>query len=62
MRDGVDRLMFHSDLKEGDGIIIGGSRLEQIGANVDDVSKGRLPEEVLRVVDEIWEMVRGEAP
>lgn len=55
-------LMYHSALGEGDGIIIGGSKLEQIEGNLRDVKKGVLPESVIKVVEEVWEMVRDEAP
>ena len=54
-------LLFHSKLGEGDGVIIGGSRVEQIERNLSDVRKGRLPEGVVGMVEEVWGMVRGEA-
>lgn len=54
-------LMFHSRLGEGGGVIIGGSRVEQIEGNLLDVRKGGLSEEVLGMVEEVWGMVRGEA-
>lgn len=55
-------LMYHSALGKGDGIIIGGSRLEQIEGSLRDVDKGALPECILKVVDEVWEMVKDDAP
>lgn len=55
-------LMFHSKLGEGDGVIIGGSRVEQIERNLADVGKGRLSEDVVEMVERAWGMVREEAP
>lgn len=55
-------LMFHSGLGEGGGVIIGGSRVEQIEGNLLDVRKGGLSEEVVGMVEEVWGMVRGQAP
>lgn len=56
-----------------DGIIVGGSTVQQLegvlgclGFFDQEGGKGRvgmeLPSEVLRAVDEVWEIVRGEAP
>lgn len=55
-------LVYHSQLGEGDGVIIGGSRVEQIERNLLKVRKGGLPEEVVGMAESVWEMVRGEAP
>lgn len=55
-------LMHHSVLGEGDGVIVGGSKLETIGRNVVDAGKGPLPGVVVRAVEEMWVMVRDEAP
>ncbi|KAJ7643810.1 NADP-dependent oxidoreductase domain-containing protein [Roridomyces roridus] len=47
---------FHSALKaeNGDGIILGASRAEQVVANVEAVKKGPLPEEVVKGMEGIW--------
>ena len=55
-------LMFHSALGEGDGVIVGGSKVEQTERNLVDVRKGRLPQGVVEMVEGVWGMVRGEAP
>ena len=55
-------LVHHSALGGGDGVIIGGSRFEQIGGNVKDVKKGPLPKELVEEIDEMWEMIKDEAP
>lgn len=55
-------LVYHSALSGGDGVIIGGSKLEQIEGNLRDVGKGPLPESMVKVVEEAWESVKDEAP
>lgn len=48
-------LMFHSELRESDAIILGGKTLDQISGNVDGVRKGALEDEdVLEVVEGLW--------
>jgi len=56
-------LVWHSALGKGvlgkgDGIILGASRGDQIKGNVEMVEKGNLPEEVLEVVEKVWEAVK----
>ena len=55
-------LVYHSALSRGDGVIVGGSKLEQIEGNLRDVGKGPLPESIVKVVEEAWELVKDEAP
>lgn len=55
-------LVYHSELGVGDGVIVGGSRVEQIEGNLGDVRKGALEEGVVGMVERVWGMVRGEAP
>ena len=55
-------LVYHSQLGEGDGVIIGGSRVEQIERNLLDLRTGGLPEEVVRMVESVWETVKEGAP
>ncbi|KIX00242.1 uncharacterized protein Z518_10381 [Rhinocladiella mackenziei CBS 650.93] len=57
----------HSMLKLGsegnDGVIIGVSSLSQLEANLQDLEKGPLPEEVVAVLDEAWETyLKGRGP
>jgi aflatoxin B1 aldehyde reductase len=53
----------YSDGKEGnDGIIIGVSSLKQLEGNLEDLEKGPLPEEVVKVLDEAWEGCKGTSP
>ncbi|EKM52788.1 uncharacterized protein PHACADRAFT_261417 [Phanerochaete carnosa HHB-10118-sp] len=50
----------HSLMKRehGDAIIIGASSLNHIEQNLIDLEKGSLPEEVLKVLDQAWEVVK----
>lgn len=47
----------HSALKVtdgNDGIIIGVSSIEQLGNNLDNLEKGPLPEDLVKSLDEAW--------
>ncbi|KAI2624540.1 Aldo/keto reductase [Hypomontagnella submonticulosa] len=50
-------LAYHSDLKENDGIILGATKIEQLKANLEDLKKGPLPQEVLDVITAIGEAI-----
>ncbi|KAI5458185.1 NADP-dependent oxidoreductase domain-containing protein [Mariannaea sp. PMI_226] len=57
----------HSALKTAlqggnDGILIGISKIEQIGGNMKDIRKGPLPEDVVEVLEKAWLMVKGTSP
>lgn len=53
-------LFYHSLLGEGDGVILGASRTEQVVQNVGAIKKGPLPDEVVRSIEAIWDLL-GEA-
>jgi aflatoxin B1 aldehyde reductase len=57
-------LEHHSQLKKdfGDAIIVGASSVEHLEDNLVDLEKGPLPEEVIKVVNEVWPLVKGVAP
>lgn len=57
-------LQFHSQMKKelGDAIIIGASSAKQLEANLLDLEKGQLPEDVVTALNEGWEQVRGVCP
>ncbi|MDE5803270.1 MAG: aldo/keto reductase [Lachnospiraceae bacterium] len=57
-------MMFHSMLKaeRGDGIIIGASRLTQLEQNLEACRKGRLPDDLVNVIERAWEISRSDAP
>lgn len=53
----------HSEMKRayGDSVIIGASSLKHIEQNLLDLEKGPLPEEVVKVLDDAWNSVKGGA-
>jgi aflatoxin B1 aldehyde reductase len=53
-------IMHHSVLEEGDGIILGASRVDQLKGNVEMCGKGPLDDELLEMVEELWETVKDE--
>ena len=57
-------LKWHSQLKAelGDAIIVGASSEGHLESNLVDLEKGRLPEEVVKVAEEVWFGVKGVAP
>ncbi|KAJ6078644.1 hypothetical protein N7467_008397 [Penicillium canescens] len=48
-------IYYHSMLGEGNGVILGANKISQIVQNVDNVSKGPLPVEVVQKIDSLWE-------
>jgi aflatoxin B1 aldehyde reductase len=52
-------IFHHSILRDEDCVLLGASRAEQVVENVAAVRKGRLPDGVLPLVEEVWEAVRG---
>jgi len=51
-------IMHHSVLGEGDGIILGASRIDQLKGNVELCKKGPLDEELVKAVEELGEAVK----
>lgn len=54
---------YHSAIKPdlGDRVIIGASKVEQITRTVEGLRNGPLKDEVVRGIDEIWELVKEDA-
>lgn len=50
-------LMHHSILQEGDAIIFGAKRLDQLERNVLEARRGPLSGEVLEVIEGLWDFV-----
>lgn len=48
----------HSALGENDGVVVGASRLAQVGDTVTNIRKGPLPLEVVVLVEGIWDVVK----
>lgn len=55
-------LVYHSALRDGDGLILGFSKVSQLESNVEDIGRGPLPQEVVDVLESIWGDVEGESP
>tara|TARA_B100000315_G_C14546345_1_gene573408 strand:+ start:307 stop:1257 length:951 start_codon:yes stop_codon:yes gene_type:complete len=57
-------LTHHSELdsKKGDAIIIGASSLSQFEQNIESISQGPLPENIVRVFDNAWDNVLYQSP
>ncbi|CZR53501.1 related to aflatoxin B1 aldehyde reductase [Phialocephala subalpina] len=53
-------IMHHSELGEGDGIILGATKVTQLKGNVEFCRKGRLDEGLVEACEELWGRVRGE--
>ncbi|KAK3933934.1 NADP-dependent oxidoreductase domain-containing protein [Diplogelasinospora grovesii] len=51
-------LVHHSALRQGDGIILGAKRIEQLEGNVAGARKGPLEGDVLQAVEGLWATVR----
>jgi aryl-alcohol dehydrogenase-like predicted oxidoreductase len=45
-----------------DCVLMGASTVEQVAQNVDALSKGPLPEDLVKVCDEVWNRLRGITP
>ncbi|TGO75368.1 hypothetical protein BELL_0217g00040 [Botrytis elliptica] len=50
----------HSKLGDGDGIILGASKISQIRENVQSISAGPLSEEVVQKIEGIWDLLAGD--
>jgi len=54
-------VVFHSMLQEGDGVILGASRVSQITSNTEQIAHGSLPEAMAKKMDEMWAIVQEDA-
>lgn len=50
------------DQNKGDAIILGASKLSQMKQNIEAITKGPLPNSVVKVMNEAWEIVKSESP
>ncbi|KAK4939964.1 hypothetical protein LTR10_019816 [Elasticomyces elasticus] len=53
---------YNSPLKDGDGLIIGASRTEQLEQTLQGIKKGKLSDKAAKRIDEVWEGIKHEAP
>jgi aflatoxin B1 aldehyde reductase len=51
-------------MKDGgrEGVILGVSSLGQLESNLKDLEKGPLPEEVVKTLDEAWDVTKASCP
>lgn len=49
-------IFYHSALGGRDGVILGASKISQVVQNLQDISKGPLPADVVEKIDVIWRL------
>lgn len=56
-------LLFHSmiDGEKGDAVIVGPSNLEQLKDYSEFANKGRLPDDLVKGLNDLWEVVKDDA-
>ncbi|KAK9378484.1 NADP-dependent oxidoreductase domain-containing protein [Kockiozyma suomiensis] len=55
-------LRHHSQLSDGDAILVGYSKIEQLKQNLEYLEQGSLPDKIVQVIDSIWESIKDSAP
>jgi len=57
-------VLHHSAItpRHGDGMIVGASTVEQVQQTLSYINDGPLPQEVLPLIEDIWQTVKHEAP
>ena len=56
----VNHSMMRSE--QGDGVLLGASRIEQMEQNLLAAQKGELPQSILDAMDAAWEIARPDSP
>ncbi|KAF3067425.1 Aflatoxin B1 aldehyde reductase member 2 [Daldinia childiae] len=51
-------LAFHSKIGPQDAIIFGSSKLAQVKQNVEAIQKGPLPEDIVAILDDAWNIIK----
>ncbi|KAI1392062.1 putative oxidoreductase [Hypoxylon trugodes] len=51
-------IVHHSALDEGDGVVLGSSRVSQVIETVEFARKGPLPDELLKVTEDLWDALK----
>jgi aflatoxin B1 aldehyde reductase len=54
--------MHHSALKEGDAIILGATKIDQLRASAEICKKGKLDDGLVVACEELWKDVEGDMP
>ena len=52
----------HAGLEAKDGIILGASNVHHLRENLEDLTKGPLPQSMLDAFEEAWEKVKATSP
>ena len=52
----------HSPLGEGDAVLVGAGSKEHIEVSLKAAEGGRLPEELVSAVEELWDAIKAAAP
>jgi len=55
-------VVYHSALQDGDGIVLGSSKVSQIEKNLKAIKEGPLPSDVVAAFEEVWKIVGPAAP
>ncbi|KAK9368366.1 NADP-dependent oxidoreductase domain-containing protein [Lipomyces kononenkoae] len=55
-------LRHHSQLTDGDAILVGYSNIGQLKQNLEYLGQGPLPQQIVEVVDKIWDAIKDDAP
>jgi len=55
-------LVYHSALREGDGVTLGASKMSHLEDNTKDIAKGPLPDDVVEGMEEMWKTCKADAP
>lgn len=57
-------MRYNSPLKkeQGDAIIVGASRLEQLKETLDSINGGPLSDKAVKAIDDVWKTIEHEAP
>ena len=54
-------IYYHSMLKNGDGVIVGASRMTQLDGNMACIRQGPLPKSLAHELDKLWHAVEASA-
>lgn len=55
-------VVHHSALSGNDGVIIGASTISQLDNSTRQIGRGPLPEALVKVLDDMWNIVKDDAP
>jgi len=55
-------VVYHSVLQDGDGVVLGASKVSQMEKTLTDIKKGPLPDEVVEAIEKMWSIVEPVAP